>query len=182
MKTISLFLIATLLPILGFSQSLFDPFENMDNVSSIVVNKNMINLVSSLGIDENDQDAKDFLAIASGLQSLKVFITEDHKASVKMTKAVGSYLKSSKLEELMRVKSEEVNVKFYVREGRKDTHVKELLMFISGIENVKEASIGNRQVETVLLTMTGDIDLEKISSLTSKMNLPKELNKAKRSK
>lgn len=182
MKTIRLFLIVSILPILGFSQSLFDPFEDMDNVSSMVVNKNMINLVSSLGLDENDQESKDFLDIAQGLNSLKLFITEDNNASDKMTKAVSKYLRSSKLEELMRVKSEDVNVKFYVREGRANNHVKELLMFVSGIEKVKEAKINNRQIETILLTLTGDIDLDKISALTNTMNLPKELNKVQKGK
>jgi len=75
-------------------------------------------------------------------------------------------------------------------EGKKDNHsstthntnVKELLMFVSGIENVKEAKINKRQIETVLLTLTGDIDLDKISALTSKMNLPKQLNNASKSK
>lgn len=178
MKTFSLFLMVSILPIIGFSQSLFDPFEDMENVSSVVVNKSMINFVSSLGVDENDQEAKDFLDIASGLNSLKVFITQDNEASSKINTAVVKYLKSSKLEELMRVKDKDVNVKFYVREGKNDNHVKELLMFVSGIENIKEANFNDRKIETVLLSITGDIDLNKISALTSKMNLPKELNKA----
>lgn len=190
MQKFSLFLIATILPLLSFSQSLFEQFENMDKVSSVVVNKNMINLLTSFGMNESDQETKDFLELAKGLISLKVFITEDEKASAKINSAVSKYLKSSKLEELMRLKDRDVNVKFYVMEGKKDNHsstthntnVKELLMFVSGIENVKEAKINNRQIETVLLTLTGEIDLDKISALTSKMNLPKQLNNASKSK
>ena len=48
-------------------------------------------------------------------------------------------------------------------------------MFITG---VKEVEANGRNFETVLLSLTGDIDLNKISSLTNKMNLPEELNKA----
>ncbi len=182
MQKISLFLIVTILPLLSFSQSLFDQFENMDKVSSVVVNKNMINLLTSFGMDESDQETKDFLELAKGLSSLKVFITEDQAVSEKISSAVSKYLKSSKLEELLRVKDQDVNVKFYVREDGKNSHVKELLMFVSGIENVKEAKIHNKQIETVLLSLTGDIDLDKISALTSKMNLPKELNNVGKSK
>jgi len=40
--------------------------------------------------------------------------------------------------------------------------------------------INDRNIETVLLTLTGDIDLTKIGSLTKKMNLPEELNKAEK--
>ena len=78
----------------------------------------------------------------------------------------------------MRVKDKDTNVKFYIKEGKDDDHVRELLMFMTGIENVQ---MNDRKIETVLLSLTGDIDLNKISSLTSKMNLPEELNKAGKS-
>ncbi|WP_282133728.1 DUF4252 domain-containing protein [Cellulophaga baltica] len=177
MKTISLFLVIAILPLFGFSQSIFDKYEDMDRVSSVIVNKSMINFVSSLGIDEHDQEAKDFMDIAKGVKSLKVFMTEDKTASLEMGSTVKKYLKSSKMEELMRVKDEDVNVKFYIREGRDSDHVKELLMFVTGIGNVK-TDLNGRNIETVLVSITGDIDLNKIGALTNKMNLPKELNKA----
>ncbi|MEH6514920.1 MAG: DUF4252 domain-containing protein, partial [Maribacter arcticus] len=84
---------------------------------------------------------------------------------------------SSKLEELMRVKDKDVNVKFYIREGAKKDHVTELLMFVSGLDNVEIGNHG-RKLETVLVSLTGDIDLNKIGSITNKMNLPQDLNKA----
>jgi hypothetical protein len=38
------------------------------------------------------------------------------------------------------------------------------------------------KIETVLLSLTGDIDLNKINALITKMNLPKELNKVNQKK
>jgi hypothetical protein len=181
MKKITLILAFTILPLLGFSQSLFDKFEDMNNVSSVIINKGMIDFVSSLQIGDVDKETQDFLDIAEGLKSLKVFITEDKLASAEMYGSVKKYLKSSKLEELMRVNDKDVNVKFYIREGKDSNHVKELLMFVSGINN-SDVEIKGRKVETVLLSITGDIALDKIGALTSKMNLPKELNKASNSK
>jgi predicted RNase H-related nuclease YkuK (DUF458 family) len=181
MKTISLFLVIAILPFFGFSQSIFDKYEDMDRVSSVIVNKSMINFVSSLGIDEHDQEAKDFMDIASGVKSLKVFLTEDKAASLEMASTVKKYLNSSKMEELMRVKDEDVNVKFYIREGKDEDHVKELLMFVTGIGTMK-TELKGRTIETVLVSITGDIDLNKIGALTNKMNLPKELNKAGKTK
>jgi hypothetical protein len=70
-------------------------------------------------------------------------------------------------------------VKFYIKNGKDDDHVSELLMFVTGIKN-SDVSINDRQIETVLLTLTGDIDLTKIGSLTKKMNLPEELSKAEK--
>ena len=77
----------------------------------------------------------------------------------------------------MRVKDKDVNVKFYIKDGKKKDHVSELLMFVSGLENVDVGHNG-RKLETVLVSLTGDIDLNKIGTLTSKMDLPKDLNKA----
>ncbi|WP_405414262.1 DUF4252 domain-containing protein [Maribacter sp. Asnod1-A12] len=177
MKKVAVVFLMAILPALGFSQSVFDKYENMDNVGSVIVNKGMIDLVSKFGGMSDDKEAKEFVEIASGLKNVKVFMTEDTAVSADMASTVKKYLKSSKLEELMRVKDEDVNVKFYVKDGDKKDHVSELLMFVSGLENVTVGNHG-RKVETVLVSLSGDIDLNKIGTLTSKMDLPKDLNKA----
>ncbi|TDS15362.1 uncharacterized protein DUF4252 [Maribacter caenipelagi] len=177
MKKVAVVILMAILPVLGFSQSVFDKYENMDNVGSVIVNKGMIDLVSKLGGMSDDAEAKEFMEIASGLRNVKVFMTEDASVTADMTSTVKKYLKSSKLEELMRVKDQDVNVKFYVKDGKKKDHVSELLMFVSGLENVDVGHNG-RKLETVLVSLTGDIDLNKIGTLTNKMDLPKDLNKA----
>lgn len=175
-KLTTVFLIA-MLPVFGFSQSVFDKYEDMDNVGSVIVNKGMIDLVSKLGAMSDDADAKEFMEVAGGLKGVKVFMTEDTGVSADMAATVKKYLKSSKLEELMRVKDEDVNVKFYVRDGKEKDHVSELLMFVSGLNDV-EIGHNGRKLETVLVSLTGDIDLNKIGSITNGMDLPKDLNKA----
>lgn len=173
---ISLF---ALMPVFGISQSVFDKFEDLDDVTSVVVNKNMFNLLMKMDVDVDDPEAQEFMEIAKSLSGLKVFITEDSKISADMQATVDKYLKSSSLEELMRVKDKEANVKFYVKNGKDADHVSELLMFVTGLNN-SDVSVNDREIETVLLTLTGDIDLTKIGSLTKKMNLPEELNKAEK--
>ncbi|RIV68432.1 DUF4252 domain-containing protein [Flagellimonas aequoris] len=170
-----LILLMTVLPLAGFSQSLFDKFEDMDEVTSVVVNKSMFNLLAKIDVEVDDPEARDFMDIASSLKSLKVFTTDNKNIGADMKSAVNSYLGSSKLEELMRIKDKDANVKFYIKQGRDDDHVSELLMFVTGIKDVEA---DGRKFETVILSLTGDIDLNKINSLTKKMNLPEELNKA----
>jgi hypothetical protein len=175
-KNITLVLLA-MLPLLGFSQSMFDKFEDLDNVSAVVVNESMFKLLSKINVEVDDKEAQDFMDIAQNLKNLKVFITEDKKISTDMEITMEKYLKSASLQELMRVKDKDANVKFYIRSGKDEDHVSELLMFVTGIKNV-DVEINDRKFETVLLSLTGDIDLNKIGSLTQKMNLPSELNKA----
>jgi len=175
-KVVIVFLVA-ILPSFGFAQSIFDKYETMDNVGSVIVNKGMLDLVSKLGKLSDDAEAKEFVEAASGLNGVKVFMTEDAAIAADMSKTVKKYLKSSQLEELMRVKDKDVNVKFYIKEGKKKDHVTELLMFVSGFNDI-EMGYKGRKLETVLVSLTGDIDLNKLGTITNKMQLPEELNKA----
>lgn len=177
MKKFLIITVIALIPLVGASQSLFDKYEDLDNVSAVVVNKSMFNLLSKIDVEVDDPEAQDFMDIAKSLKNLKVFITEDKAISADMLKSMNSYLKTAKLEELMRVKDKDANVKFYIKEGKDADHVSELLMFVTGIHNT-DIEMNGRKFETVLLSLTGDIDLNKIGSLTNKMNLPQELNKA----
>ncbi|MDL5511687.1 DUF4252 domain-containing protein [Arenibacter sp. M-2] len=181
MKKIIIIALVTVLPLIGFSQSMFDKFEDLDNVSAVVVNESMFKLLSKINVEVDDKEAQDFMDIAQNLKNLKVFITEDKKISADMQVTMEKYLKSSSLQELMRVKDKDANVKFYIKSGKDEDHVSELLMFVTGINNT-DLEINNRKFETVLLSLTGDIDLNKIGSLTQKMNLPTELNKAGKNK
>ena len=181
MKKLVAIALLLMTPLLGSAQSIFDKYEDMDEVSSVIVNKNMFDLLIKMDVDVDDPEAKEFMEIAKSLSGVKVFITEDKGVSADMKSTVDRYLKSASLEELMRVKDKDANVKFYVRNGKDADHVSELLMFVTGIKNM-DVEVNDRKIETVLLTLTGDIDLTKIGSLTKKMNLPSELNKAEKKK
>jgi hypothetical protein len=178
MKKLNVFLVVALLPLLGISQSIFDKYEDMDNVGSVTVNKSLIRLAGNIAaFDKDDQDAQDFADISRGLDGIKVFITEDAAIAKDMAQTVKKYLKSSKLEELMRVKDKDANVRFYIKNGKDEDHISELLLLVSDIEH-GDFGIKNRKFESVLVSMTGNIDLNKIGALTKKMNLPEELNEA----
>jgi len=175
MKRIVIIVALALMPLVGFSQSIFDQFEEMDNVASVIINKGMIDLfVTVADTDKSDPEAREFAEMARNIKGLKVFMTEDEAISNKMKQTVNTYLKKSSLEELMRVKDDETTVKFYIKKGKDENHVKELLMFVSGI---KEAKIKDRDLESVLVTLTGDIDLRDVAMLTEKMDLPGDLKK-----
>ena len=76
----------------------------------------------------------------------------------------------------MVVRDEDSQVYFYAESSR-DEHIRELLMLVTELKNV---NLNGRKFETVLLSITGDLDLEKIGLLASKMNLPEELGELNR--
>jgi len=175
MKKYILILLIAFVPVAGFSQSLFDKYEDLDDVTSVIVSQKAFELLAKMDIEVDDPEAQDFMDIATSVKSLKVFTTDNESIGADMKTSVNRYLKKSSLTELMRVKDKDANVKFYIKEGKDSDHVSELLMFVT---DLKEVEADGRKFETVLLSLTGDIDLNKISSLTNKMNLPQELNKA----
>ena len=175
MKKLIRIVILIFIPLTGFSQSLFDKYEDLDEVSTVVVNQSMFSLLSNIDVEVDDKDTQDFMDIAKSLKNLKVFITEDKDVSTDMKVSVNKYLKSFSMEELMRVKDKDANIKFYIKKGKDDDHVSELLMFVTGMG---EKNINAERFKTILLSLTGDIDLNKIGSLAKKMNLPEELSKA----
>lgn len=166
----------------GFSQSVFDKYESRTSVSAMVINKSMFSLLAKFDVVAEDKETQDFIDIAKSIKSLKVFTTTDKMVAKDMTYDVNQYLKSSKLSELMRFSDQKTQIKFYVKEGRDDSHVEELLMFVTGISEMENIDINGKKIETVLLSLTGDIDLNKINALITKMNLPKELNKVNQKK
>lgn len=171
-----------LLPLFGFSQSTFDAFEDMDDVSSVVINKRAFRLLEKVSVDSSDKEAQEYINMIRNLTSLKVFATESASVAAQMKSKVNSYLKSSsQLSELMRVKDKEANVKIYIKEGRNEDHVTELFMFVDGISQHMD---GERKAEAVIVSITGDIDLNQISKLTQEMNIQggEHLKKVKKNK
>lgn len=189
MKKLVLILALATLPVVSMAQSIFDQFEDLDGVTSVVVNQNMFKLLSKIDVETNDPESQDYINMIENLTSLKVLTTGDEAISAKMKSEVDRYLNKAKLQELMRVKDGEQTIKFYIKEGKNEDYVSELLMFITGLKEVtKDSNVTingqKREFETVLLTLTGDIDLKQISKLTNKMDIPggKQLEKAGKEK
>ncbi len=177
MKKLIVIIALILAPMLSGAQSIFDKYEDMKDVTSIVVTQKAFRMLATIDLDVDDPEAKEFMEMVKKITGLKVFTTGDEKISADMKATVDKYLKSSDLEELMRIKDGEQTVKFYVKEGKDENHVKELLMFVTGLKELTEGQDieingKKREIETVLLTLTGDIDLRQVSKITNQMDIP----------
>jgi len=112
------------------------------------------------------------MVLLKKLDNLKVFMTSSAKVSADMKSTVSNYLRSNPLDELMRVSEGGKKVNIYVKSGTSENIVKELLMFIEDPTS--------KDKQAIVLSLTGNFNLDEISALTEKMNLPggKELKKA----
>jgi TusA-related sulfurtransferase len=184
-KRIIVFIMAImLLPLTGMAQDVFDKYSDNSDVTYVSIKPKMFQMIAKMGINVEDAEAQAYMDMVKSITSFKTIVTDNKTISADISKWVKS--RASSLEELMEVKDEGTEVKFYVKEGKDSDHVNELLIFVNGIDKVVKESVEingeQRRIETVVVSLTGDIDLNEISKLTDKMNIPggKHLDKKKK--
>lgn len=165
MKKTVIIIALALAPMFTWAQNAFDSFENEKDVTAVVVTKNMFKLLSKMDLNSTDPEAQAYLKMVNDLEDIKIFTTENPAMAKKMDAAVAKYVTGSKtLGELMRVKDDGKNIKFYSKEGKNENYVSELLMHLEGIVDGKPT--------TVIMSITGNIDLKQISKLTADLKVP----------
>jgi hypothetical protein len=174
MKNFILTIVFALVSNAFYAQGAFDKFDGQDDVTSVIVNKKMFDLMSKVKVDATDKETQQYINLIKKLDYLKVFTTKNPKIEADMKATADKYVKTAGLEELMRVNDSGKNIRILVKSGASDTQVKELLMYIDGAKNE----------DSVLLSLTGNFDLNEISVLTDKMQLPggSDLKKASKGK
>ncbi|MBQ0740363.1 DUF4252 domain-containing protein, partial [Aquimarina celericrescens] len=98
------------------------------------------------------------------LDDIRIYTTESLEYGKQLQADFDALKSKNNLVELMRVKSDGKNVNFYIKPGKSDDYVNQLLMFINSSEK--------NDTQSVLMLINGNIDLKNISKLTSQMNIP----------
>ena len=166
MKQLQLFGLIMTLALLStttFAQDL-TKYDNVREITSISINKSMFRLMSKLDLDSEDEDVKTYIELVENLDDIKVYTTENSKYGQQLQEDFNILKSKSGLEQLMRVNDDGKNVNFYIKPGQSDDYVNQLLMFINASDSL--------DTQAVLMIINGNIDLKKISKLTSQMNIP----------
>ena len=151
------------LPFVTFGQTsatdkLFDQYSGKKGYTSVYITHHMFDLFSKIETDEEDEE---FMDVVSGLNGIKILTLSDEfqtpEKSLRFYKMIQESLPENEYKELMIVKEEEEEVKFFIRE--KGDKITELLMIVKD------------KKESLFLTLSGDIDLKKISKLSKSMKI-----------
>lgn len=175
-KNLILFVMAIMLmPLTAMSQNIFEKYSDNGDVTYVSIKPKMFQMLAKIDISTDDPEAQEFIKMVNSITSFKTLATDNKNIAADIAKWVNK--RTNSLEELMEVKDDGMVVKFYVKEGKDSDHVAELLMFVNGLDaKMKDADISingkGRSIETVVVSFTGDIDLNQISKLTQQMNLP----------
>jgi hypothetical protein len=174
MKNFIITLVMVLVSSPFFAQSAFDKFDGQDDVTSVIVNKKMFEMMSKVKTNASDKAELQYFNLIRKLDNLKVFTTKSTAVSREMKASAEKHVKTAGLEELMHANSNGRSIKILIKSGATGTQIKELLMFIEGAKND----------DTVLMSLTGNFDLNEIAVLTDKMRIPggEDLKKAAKNK
>ncbi|KAB1069469.1 DUF4252 domain-containing protein [Tamlana haliotis] len=165
-----------LVPLSGWAQSdIFEKYSDNTDVTYVSIKPKMFQMIANMGINVDDPEAEAYMDMVKSITSFKTIVTANKTIAGDISKWVTS--RSNTLEELMEVKDEGTDVKFYVKEGKDADHVKELLIFVNGVDRMLknqgvDVSKETGEIETIVVSLTGDIDLKQISKLTDKMSIP----------
>ncbi|MCM8570804.1 DUF4252 domain-containing protein [Gramella jeungdoensis] len=171
MNRLVITLLLALVPMLSNSQT-FEKYENMKEVDAMVMTSKMFKMLAKVDLSDSDPEAREYMKLIENLDRIQIYKSSDSKVRSQMAADVKSYLQKGSLDELMRVNEDGKNIKFYSVPGKNDNYVKELFMFLEGETDGEPIS--------VILSITGEIDLSQLSKLTADLKVPgaEELKKA----
>ncbi len=173
MKKITLIIALIVAPMISYGQSIFDTLEDMDDVSSVIVNKDAFEILSKFNVKSDGNEAMEIFTMIQNLEELKMFSTSNTSIAEKMNGMVRTHIKKANLTQLMRIKDKGSRVKIYIKASKNKNLVSEVLMFIQGIEKHSKG-----KVSSVVVSLTGEIDINKLSKLAD--TITKEHKKDKK--
>ncbi|WP_369049058.1 DUF4252 domain-containing protein [Tenacibaculum sp. UWU-22] len=150
-------IICIFLSAFSYSQSIFNKLEDLDDVKSFVLTKDAFELLKKFP-DAKSEDMEVFNS-AKGLEELKVFSTENTAIASQMENLVNSAVKSGGLTQLMRAKDQGSRVKIFIKATSNKDLVSEVLMF------VKDKDSTNGKLNSTIVSLTGQIDVNKLSKI-----------------
>ncbi len=170
MKKIAILIALVVAPMVTNAQSFFDTLEDMDGVDVVVVTKDAFEMLSKFkNVKIEDNETLKVFEMIQELKELKVFSTDDTSIANKMDGMVKTAIKKHNLTEFMRVKSDDSRVKIYMKTGKNKDYVSEVLMFVKGISKHT-----NKASESVIVSLTGNIDINKLSDLADTFSKEKK--------
>jgi len=163
MKKIILLVAIALGSLISNAQN-FQKYESMKDVDAMVMTSKMFKLLAKVDLNSTDPQAQQYINLIEHLKEIKMYTTNKETIRSQMATDVSSYLSKGSLEQLMRVNEDGKNIKFYSKPGRNENFVSELFMFMEGEKDGKPIS--------VILSITGDIDLTQLSKLATDLKVP----------
>ena len=146
------------------AQDPFKKYEDMSDVSAMIMDSNMFRLLSRIDFDSSDPETKAYLDLVENIENIKVFSSEDASKQAMMKKDLDSYVSGSSLENMVSGSENGQKATLYSRPVQSNSKVSELILLLDDHSKEKPS--------TTLVTITGDIDIKQVFKLAKDLDLP----------
>jgi hypothetical protein len=133
----------------------FKQYADDPTFTSIVISSKMFELFAKM--DVGDTESKEMKSAMSGLKGIRILSSDESTSEVKTDYIQAIKKVGKEYELLMSVDEKDEKIRFFIMES--GDVIKELLMIVGGNGNL------------FLMSISGDIDLAKMSSLSKTMNI-----------
>lgn len=131
----------------------FDSYIQDSRFKTVYVSPKMFDVIATSDIDQMDPEVRSLIKNLRGLRVIQM----EGQSGMTMYKEAGQKLTAAKYDELMTLKENGEQIRFYTMgPGKK---VQELLLMVAGPKRF------------LMLTMVGDIDLNAVAKLSKSLNL-----------
>mgnify|MGYP001156713896 FL=1 len=161
------------LPNLIVGQSIFEKYQNNNEVTTINISPKMFQLLGKMSIPDDDLESKELIKMVNGIRSFKVLITSSSDIIKEIERSVESISKKESLDEIVKLSEETIEIILYGKLGKQESELKTLLKFSYGSSSETKKTVTKiKKSEGLLLQVKGEISLESFSKLINRMNLP----------
>lgn len=133
----------------------FNKYQNDETFSAVTVSSKMFGLFTNMEADTPED--KEILEAISKLKGLKILAKQDARNARELYKEAFTLIPIKEYEELMSVRNEDKDMKFYIKESA--GKISELLMVMGGNE------------QFMVMSLFGEIDLKQVSRIGKKMDV-----------
>ena len=173
MKKCFFLMLIIIVPGVLMGQSVFEKYQNNKEVTAISISPKIFKLLGSMSLSSADSEADALMDMIERITNFKALLTANETISYEIDLWTKQEADVKDLDLIVSLQESNIVLKVYVKEGETDGMLKSLLMFSKGVSSaLPEAEINARKTEAVLLLIEGDIELDKIAKLVTKMNLP----------
>lgn len=166
MKKVIITLIITAIlaiPSAMFAQStidnLYKKYAGKEGFTSINISPELFSMIASIDTEDSTEKVQEEQNVMEQLSGLKMLVYEpEGEINLAFLKEVKAIIPSKDFTELMSVDSEGETVKFLVKKGDNDK-ISEMLMIVLD------------ESEAVLMSMTGNLDMSTISSISKSLDI-----------
>ncbi|MCY4561805.1 MAG: DUF4252 domain-containing protein [Flavobacteriaceae bacterium] len=170
-KYYSTFLTIILSSNILFAQDIFEKFYDTEDVTYVSISDQLFKILASMQLELDTPADQEIYDIISGITSFKLIESKNIEVNKELQNWLNSCVKEGFVE-LMNVRDNQSDVRFYVKQGNYEKTFEQFVMYVSNPNIHGSLTQEPKNIETVVFSLEGDIDLDKIRDVANRIDFP----------